>query len=96
MSTHSSPSRAQHWELVILGVISLLPLMTEAYQSHADTMHPSGSQGGAPGGHQSNHTGHSRGVHVVSWNYEYVKQPLLTSLFLLASGVLKLGEEPNI
>ena len=34
------------------------------------------------------------GVHVASWNYEYVASPLIISLFVLAAGLLKLGIFP--
>lgn len=46
------------------------------------------------GDHMSNHSNITQhpGIHVASLNFDYVKQPLIISMFLLLSGVCKLGE----
>ena len=39
------------------------------------------------------HDGGHHAISVVSWRFDYVREPLLLSLFILLAGVLKLGEQ---
>lgn len=44
------------------------------------------------GGNDSSGHGHSRGIHVASFHFDYVEQPLTIAVFLLIAGVSKLGK----
>ena len=37
------------------------------------------------------HGGHGHGVHVAGWQYDYVKTPLLITIFLIVALISKLG-----
>ena len=44
--------------------------------------------------HKESHLGHGEphGIHLASINYDYVKSPLLITVFLFAAGICKLGK----
>jgi len=42
--------------------------------------------------HDSSHHGEHHGIHVVSINFDYVKQPLVVTLFMLAVVLCKIGK----
>ena len=45
-------------------------------------------------GHDIHGNGH-HGIHVASWNYEYVKGPLVITMFMIITAICKLGKQLN-
>ena len=78
---------------LFVAVVLTAGIVTAAYEENPMKVPPPGPNANPGGGGNSTGGG---GVHVISWNYEYVKGPLLTSLFLMASGILKLGKNTTI
>ena len=47
-----------------------------------------GDHGNGTGGHGSKH---HAGIHLASWNFEYVREPLIITVFVIATIISKLG-----
>ena len=55
-----------------------------------------GNDGNGTNGHYGNdtveHTEHHVGIHVASWNFDYVRQPFVITSFLILTAISKLCE----
>ena len=60
---------------------------TGGHSSESNVTHEDGD-----GHHSKEHVS----IHVASWNFHHVESPLIISLFLLAAGIAKLGEDTEI
>lgn len=84
--------------LCLLILLSCQHIRTSPVNLTTSDHHDSGSHGNDTQGHQNGslhtegHVGHGEhGIHLLALNYEYVKSPLLITIFLFAAGISKLG-----
>ena len=65
---------------------------TDHHTAH-DDHHPSHDNDTHLGNHSDHHGDHGHhGVHVVGWQFSYVRQPLVIAVFILVAAVSKLRE----
>ena len=58
--------------------------------NHSDHDGSHGNNTQHHGNHSESHGGH--GIHVASWNFQYVKEPILITMFLIVTAICKLGK----